>query len=85
MWQAAETACLGPSRAEVEARQAYARARLAEVAARHPNVEVVPVLDRLCSRDRCATQRDGDILYADDDHLSRPGSRLVAGLLTLGD
>ncbi len=83
MWKAPETACAGPSSAAVAARQAFARDRLAEVAARYPNVEVLPVLDRLCDADRCATLRDGEVLYFDDDHLNRAGARLVVAPLAL--
>lgn len=81
MWNISEVGCLGPLRTAVETRQAFARARLAEIAERYPNVEVLPVFDRLCNRERCAAMQYGEVLYFDDDHLSRQGARLVASPL----
>jgi peptidoglycan/LPS O-acetylase OafA/YrhL len=40
-------------------------------------VTVVGVLDALCPEGRCPALRNGELLYADDDHLSIAGSRLL--------
>lgn len=42
------------------------------------NVTVVDVTAKFCDRDKCYAIRNGNLLYADDDHLSVEGSRFQA-------
>jgi peptidoglycan/LPS O-acetylase OafA/YrhL len=50
-------------------------------AARWQNVRFVDMNDVVCPASRCATQRDGLILYADDDHLTASFARSTGGVL----
>lgn len=62
-----------------------AKARRAQdVAARGLPIRFVDMNDRICPpTGRCATARDGMILYTDDDHLSATFSRSLAPVLGL--
>ena len=60
--------------------QAY-RAEIHGLVARAPFLSVIDVESALCSRTVCAGFIDGQLLYADDNHLSVSGSRRVAPLI----
>lgn len=57
------------------------RFRAIVAAIEHPNLVVVESLDALCDEARCFTERDGAILYDDDDHLGLHGARRLVALL----
>lgn len=59
-----------------ERRQASLRPILAGLASRHPEVEVVDVGALLCEA-TCPTRAGENVLYADDNHPSRAGARLI--------
>jgi hypothetical protein len=61
-----------------------ARARRAQDrAAQGLSVRFIDMNDRVCPAGaaRCATERDGMVLYSDDDHLSATFARSLAGVL----
>jgi len=69
-------------RAAVEARQA-AYAQLARrIASRHPQLQLLPMLDRVCTRELCSIiDERGQLLYDDSHHVSRIGATQVAASL----
>jgi len=73
-------------RSDVLQRQRQLREIVADLAARHANLQVFDPLDVLCSADRCPVDRGDFLLYRDSHHLSDRGSRIVArGLLAMID
>lgn len=60
--------------------QAY-RAQISSLAAKAPYLHVIDVEPALCGAGGCSGLADGQLLYADDNHLSVAGSRRVAPLI----
>jgi peptidoglycan/LPS O-acetylase OafA/YrhL len=59
-----------------------ARARRAQdVAARGLDVRFVDLVDQVCEAGSCETERDGMVLFSDDNHLTRAFSRSLADVL----
>lgn len=54
------------------------RELILEKGTRYPTVSVIDVTPYLCDGSKCDAYRDGNFLYADDDHLSVYGSRYIA-------
>ena len=55
--------------------------RAQDNAARGLRVRFIDMNDQLCVTARCATERDGVILYTDDNHITRTFSRTLAPVL----
>ena len=70
---------IGPSAAEFQQRQRHVLPALADVA-QLPQTDVVYPSQASCAAD-CAVERAGQVLYIDDNHLSRAGLDLVKPLL----
>ena len=65
-----------PDRADLaKARRAQDRA------ARGLDVRFVDMNDRVCGAGRCETERNGMVLFSDDNHLTRSFSRSLAPVL----
>ena len=64
-------------RSEVATRAGAADAILAKIAAERTNVVFIPILDTFCNEEWCLVERDGVLIYYDDDHLSYLGARTV--------
>ena len=62
----------------VNRRQAATRRVVAKLVTAYPTVRVFDPLDVLCDESQCFAERDGRLLFRDDDHLSMAGSELVA-------
>lgn len=75
-----ESQCKIP-RATVEARQAGYRNIIKEVLIDYPGVVTFDPMQLLCDAKYCYGEKDGNILYKDDDHLSVLGSKLIAPAL----
>jgi peptidoglycan/LPS O-acetylase OafA/YrhL len=71
---------VSPTRAEYDARQRDTLALLDRMAARFAKVRLVHPSDVLCDARHCRTVENGEPLYADDDHLSVRGQRLLRPL-----
>src|SRR5690606_18999609 len=63
------------------ARMADYRSLIERMRATDRSLIVIDAERLLCSNDRCSGLRDEQLLYADDNHLSVAGSRLVAPLV----
>jgi peptidoglycan/LPS O-acetylase OafA/YrhL len=61
----------------VRRRAAFTDAEIERLAAARPGVCIEDPIQVLCSKTSCPSQRDGKILYANDDHLSLHGSRYL--------
>jgi peptidoglycan/LPS O-acetylase OafA/YrhL len=72
--------CRVPFDAYEHRMQAY-RALIANVAAKAPYLHVIDVEPALCGTGGCSGLIDGQLMYADDNHLSVTGSRRVAPLI----
>ncbi len=70
----------GPTRAEFEARRAEAKALLERVA-RPSAVQLLQPAEVLCTTEACPVERDGILLYRDNNHLTEEGARPVAKAL----
>jgi len=57
------------------------RAQMASLAAKAPYLHIIDVESALCSAGGCSGLIDGQLMYADDNHLSVVGSRRVAPLI----
>ncbi len=68
----------GVSRQSYDLRQAPVHRMLDRLAAGHANLAVIDLGEALCNRTSCPLVRDGRILYADDNHLSRAGALMLA-------
>jgi peptidoglycan/LPS O-acetylase OafA/YrhL len=66
-------------RAEYEARHSFVW-ELQDEAGRRCGARLLDPLPHLCDDERCYGSRDGMPLYADDDHLSESGNRLLVPL-----
>jgi peptidoglycan/LPS O-acetylase OafA/YrhL len=75
-----ETVCQ-VSRAHVDAERAPGRAIEDRVTAALPNVESIDVTETFCDARMCDARRGNVMLYADNQHLTAPGSRALAPLL----
>jgi peptidoglycan/LPS O-acetylase OafA/YrhL len=67
----------GVSRAQIERRRRSSTATLKLVAAQHPNVRYVDLIDLFCDADRCFATGPEGVLYVDNHHLSQAGARRV--------
>ena len=68
----------GVSRQDYDQRQAPVRRMFTRLAAHHANLAVIDLGEALCGRQSCPLIRDGQVLYADDNHLSRAGAVMLA-------
>jgi peptidoglycan/LPS O-acetylase OafA/YrhL len=66
------------ARAEFDASAKASAALLQAAAARHSNVEYVPLSDFFCNATTCPVLKDGYALYWDDDHVSSTAARAFA-------
>jgi peptidoglycan/LPS O-acetylase OafA/YrhL len=66
-------------RSRVVARQSTYRQIVREATEHVPELHVFDPLPYLCDDQWCYAIRNGDLLYADDNHLNREGSTLFAG------
>jgi len=71
----AETCALPAKRALVASRVSYPH--LLRVAKATPNTTLIPLSRYICTDETCSMERDGWILYRDDNHLNLAGSRYV--------
>ena len=71
---------VGVDRATYEQRQGHAHA-LIDPLARHANVAVIDLGAALCDAERCPGERDGVVLYSDDNHISRSGAVAIKATL----
>lgn len=55
--------------------------RTQNVAARGLDVRFIDMNDQLCASARCATVRNGVVMFADDNHLTASFSRALGGIL----
>jgi peptidoglycan/LPS O-acetylase OafA/YrhL len=62
-------------RALNEALLADTTAALEEVVSRHPNARLVRLIDFFCDSQTCYAERDGKVLYFDDDHITATAAR----------
>ena len=73
--------CAVPYR-DVKKRQIEYRGVINELAAHHPKIRVFDATETLCDANLCRGIVNGHILYLDDNHLSRRGSKMVGEALT---
>lgn len=66
------------SRKDFEAATALAWRALHQLAADHPNVQLVDSTSFFCDDERCPVMRDGYALYWDDNHISSTAARAFA-------
>lgn len=71
---------MGVERALYDQRQRHAHAIIDPLAQR-PNVSVIDLGLALCDEERCPGERDGVVLYSDDNHLSRSGALTIVETL----
>lgn len=76
----ADEGAVGVDRATYEQRQGHAHA-LIDPLARHANVAVIDLGAALCDAERCPGERDGVVLYSDDNHISRSGAVAIKATL----
>jgi hypothetical protein len=76
------TSCEKMPRSAVEARQMRINPILKKVAAEFPNVSIFWPAEVLCDQAYCYAKRNGQILYADGDHLSDEGGMLLKDALS---
>ncbi|MGA0530985.1 acyltransferase family protein [Hansschlegelia sp. KR7-227] len=74
-----ETPNLAPARSAVAARQARPLAILTAVAGRHGG-EVIDPTPAFCDDATCRVERDGVLLYSDEDHISLTAATELSGL-----
>ncbi|HXK25729.1 MAG TPA: acyltransferase family protein [Myxococcota bacterium] len=70
---------IAPSPAAVRMRQALARSTLQTYAAKY-DAAIIDPTPAICDQTRCSIERDGVILYRDEDHLSRAGAESISDL-----
>jgi peptidoglycan/LPS O-acetylase OafA/YrhL len=68
------------SRALFEAQRREVMSLLAGIQERNPDVRILDLIDSVCDASTCFAERNGTILYVDDDHLTATASR---GLLPI--
>jgi peptidoglycan/LPS O-acetylase OafA/YrhL len=68
---------------QVRSHNAFADGEIMRIAGALPGVCVLLPERTICPDDRCRGTANGDILYANDDHLSVSGARFVAARLAL--
>jgi peptidoglycan/LPS O-acetylase OafA/YrhL len=83
MFHRSEVRCRAIPQANFERRSAYSADLLRAVAAEDPNTTIFWPSAATCVAGRCVTEKDGVILYRDDDHLTAPGARLIGARLSL--
>ena len=44
----------------------------------YPKMKVIDPMPYMCEEDKCFSYKDGNFLYADDDHFSVFGSKYIA-------
>ncbi len=71
---------IGVDRATYEQRQGHVRA-LTEPLTQRGNVSLIDLGLALCDADHCPGERDGVVLYSDDNHISRSGAVMLKSLL----
>jgi len=71
---------VGVDRATYEQRQGHAHALIDPLALR-ADVSVIDLGPALCDADRCPGERDGVVLYSDDNHISRSGAVAIKSTL----
>jgi hypothetical protein len=73
---------IGVDRATYDQRQRHAHA-IIDPLARRPNVSVIDLGTAMCDSDHCPGERDGVVLYSDDNHVSRSGALTLKGSLAV--
>jgi peptidoglycan/LPS O-acetylase OafA/YrhL len=71
------SASVEPSSASVRKRQALARSVLETYAANY-NATIIDPLPAFCDKTRCYAQRNGIVLYQDEEHLSSAGAKSIS-------
>jgi peptidoglycan/LPS O-acetylase OafA/YrhL/cyclophilin family peptidyl-prolyl cis-trans isomerase len=79
-----KTPCAVP-RSEAEARQSLYRQVVADVKQRIPGLQVFDPWSILCDGEWCRAMIGNDLLYSDDNHLSREGSLFFADKFAFGE
>jgi hypothetical protein len=65
------------AREQVEARNFEYRALVTNVLSRYPTVKVIDTLKTFCDADYCYARKDEQLIYRDNNHLTRFGSMLL--------
>lgn len=63
--------------AEMAQRQNYANEQIRELAAKYPEVILVPIVEALCDSKTCQSMLNGVPLYSDNNHLNDAGAREI--------